>query len=98
MVLEDVDPRTDAFSAPTDNEAPSGASPANGYGAADVVIEDRIGTTSWLGPTGGLSGLTASGSLLAGGAQLTGSEFTLIGGAGLPSPTVTTSTAESIQP
>lgn len=98
MVLEDVDPRTDAFSAPTDNESPSGASPANGYGAADVVIEDRIGTTSWLGPAGGLSGLTASGSLLAGGAQLTGSEFTLIGGAGIPSPTVTNSTAESIQP
>jgi hypothetical protein len=82
----------EAFDLPTnasDNTAPSGASPANGYGAADGVMADYAAVASHLGPAGGLTGLTLSDSLLAGGTPLNGSEFILVGGAQLPRPTDT---------
>jgi hypothetical protein len=46
-------------------------------------------TTSRLGPWGGLTALETH-SLLAGGAQLNGSEFILEGGTQIPGPVVTT--------
>jgi hypothetical protein len=69
-----------------DNTAPSGASPVNGYGVADGILADYAAVASQLGPAGGLTGLTLSDSLLAGGAPLNGSEFILVGGAQLPPP------------
>jgi hypothetical protein len=89
MVLADVTPRSDIMdvsATASDNTAPSGASPANGYGVADGLLADYAAVSSHLGPAGGLTGLTLSDSLLAGGAPLNGSEFILVGGAQLPPP------------
>lgn len=92
IAFVDVTPRQEAFDITlvSDNTTPSGVTPANGYGAADAVMEDYLVVASHLGPSGGLSGLIATNSLLAGGAPLNGGEFTLVGGAALPAPTVTT--------
>ena len=92
IALTDVTPRMDeyAFPAGADNTTPSGATGNGGYGAADAVLEDFSLVASHLGPAGGLSGLIAGKSLLAGGAPLNGGEFTLIGGALLPAPVLTT--------
>jgi hypothetical protein len=88
-VVEQLLNETFDFPAEADNTTPSGVTPANGYGAADAVLEDFALVASHLGPAGGLSDLIASKSLLAGGAPLNGGEFTLIGGALLPAPVVT---------
>jgi len=92
IALTDVTPRMDEYDFPVeaDNTTPSGATGNGGYGAADAVLEDFIAVASHLGPAGGLSDLIASNSLLAGGAPLDGGEFTLVGGAALPAPVITT--------
>jgi len=104
MDLRDVTPRAESLDIPTlmgDNvpptyavapageENPDGAPTANGNGAVAYRLDDWSGTYSHLGPWGGLSSLSTN-SLLAGGAQLNGTEFTLEGGSQIASPTVTT--------
>jgi hypothetical protein len=101
--LEDVTPRTEDLSIDTmlgDNVPPTYAEPvpsnpdaaptANGHGGAAYTMTDfATVTTSRLGPWGGLTALETR-SLLAGGAQLNGSEFILEGGTQIPGPVVTT--------
>lgn len=66
-----------------------------GNGAVAVrVIEYGSTGVSRIGPWGGLEALSID-SLLAGGSQLVGNEFTLNGGAQLPGPTVTDSQVEA---
>lgn len=69
---------------------PDGAASLSGLGQV-VYQSTDYGTTSYskTGPWGGLLVLSAN-SLLAGGAQLSGIEFVLVGGAQLERPTVTT--------
>jgi len=101
--LEDVTPRTEDLSIDTmlgDNVPPTHAEPVpsnpdgvptgNGHGAAAYEMVDYATvTTSRLGPWGGLTALETH-SLLAGGAQLNGTEFILEGGTQIPGPVVTT--------
>ena len=101
--LEDVTPRTEDLSIDTlvgDNVPPTYAEPVpsnpdaaptgNGHGAAAYEMVDYATVTvSRLGPWGGLTALETR-SLLAGGAQLNGSEFILEGGTQIPGPVVTT--------
>lgn len=101
--LEDVTPRTEDLSIDTmlgDNVPPTYAEPVpsnpdaaptgNGHGGAAYTMTDfATVTTSRLGPWGGLTALETR-SLLAGGAQLNGSEFILEGGTQIPGPVVTT--------
>jgi hypothetical protein len=101
--LEDVTPRTEDLSIDTmlgDNVPPTYAEPVpsnpdgvptgNGHGAAAYEMVDYATvTTSRLGPWGGLTALETH-SLLAGGAQLNGSEFILEGGTQIAGPVVTT--------
>jgi hypothetical protein len=69
---------------------PDAAPTANGHGGAAYTMTDYATvTTSRLGPWGGLTALETH-SLLAGGAQLNGSEFILEGGTQIPGPVVTT--------
>lgn len=84
----------------SDNTPPSLATPAlsvnpngvpnpNGHGACVGQLIDYAPTgTSRLGPWGGLASLSTN-SLLAGGAQVTGTAFLLSGGNQLPAPTTT---------
>jgi len=102
--LEDVAPREDLFdiqSVLSDNVPPTSADPTtdpnpdgvptgNGNGAVAYSLVDYAAVTaSRLGPWGGLTSLEPH-SLLAGGGQLSGNEFTLEGGQQVPAPTVTT--------
>lgn len=102
--LEDLTPREELFDLPntmSDNVPPASADPttdpnadgtptANGNGAAAYTLVDYAAvTTSRLGPWGGLTSLEPN-SLLAGGGQLSGNEFTLQGGQQVPAPAVTT--------
>jgi len=102
--LEDVTPREDLFDLPSimsDNVPPTSADPTtdpnpdgvptgNGNGAVAYTLVDYAAVTaSRLGPWGGLTALEPH-SLLAGGGQLSGNEFTLEGGQQVPAPTVTT--------
>lgn len=104
MDLRDVTPRGESLDIPTlmgDNVPPTyavapageanpdGAPTGNGNGAVAYRLDDWSGTYSHLGPWGGLSSLSTN-SLLAGGAQLNGTEFTLEGGSQIASPTLTT--------
>ena len=68
---------------------PDGTPGVQGHGACAATLEDYAATgTSRLGPWGGLTALSTN-SLLAGGAELDGTEFVLNGGAALPPPTTT---------
>ena len=101
MVLRVTTPYADALaSVASDNTPPSLATPAlpvnpngvpnpNGHGACVGQLVDYAPTgVSRLGPWGGLVSLSTN-SLLAGGAQVTGTAFLLNGGNQLPAPTTT---------
>lgn len=80
---------------PTLDPNPNGVPGAQGHGAVAVrLIEYGTMGVSRLGPWGGLEALSID-SLLAGGEQLSGDEFTLNGGALLPDPTITDSQIEA---
>ena len=108
MVLEDVTPRAESFlmqSVLGDNVPPESATPISdtnpdgtpgveGHGACAYTMEDFDGTTSRIGPWGGMAVLGLN-SLLAGGAQLNGTQFVLSGGAAIAGPTVTAGSIEA---
>jgi hypothetical protein len=69
---------------------PDGLPTVNGNGGVAYMMVDYASTNvSRLGPWGGLSSLTNN-SIIAGGGQLTGNEFTLNGGQQIPRPVVVT--------
>lgn len=108
LVLEDVTPRAESFlmqSVLGDNVPPASATPISdtvldgtpgieGHGACAYTLENFDGTTSRIGPWGGLAVLSMN-SLLAGGSQLSGSQFVLSGGTAIAGPTVTTGSIEA---
>ena len=109
MILEDVTVREETLDIPSllgdntppsspnpaDNPNPDGVPSASGYGAAAYELEDYSSSPfSRLGPWSGLAYLGQR-SLLGGGAQLDGTQFTLMGGNQLPIiRTVTTGVIE----
>lgn len=109
IVLTDVTPREDSlelYSIMGDNVPPASANPETDpnvdgtpgtflHGSAAYQLTDRSSTTySKVGPWGGLLTLNTN-SLLAGGAQLNGTEFTLQGGSAIELPVVTSGTIEA---
>lgn len=74
---------------------PSGTPGVEGHGAVLVELADYSGDgVSRVGPWGGIATLEPN-SLVAGGAALTGAEFTPVGGVALPGPTRTTQVVEA---
>jgi hypothetical protein len=92
-VLGDNTPPT--YADPVVDPNPDATPGTQNHGACAAEIVDYAATgTSRLGPWGGMTSLQTN-SILAGGAPLDGTEFTLGGGVALPEPTTTTMQLEA---
>lgn len=108
LLLTDVTPREEDLSVQTllgDNTPPASALPITsvnpdgtpgieGHGACAYVMSTLPASVSIVGPTGGIAFLSQR-SLLAGGAQLNGTQFVLSGGAPIAGRVVTAGSIEA---